>query len=1617
MQSYEASQSRCPLLELVRGLYSSEAIAELLNEFTLLSTQGYTIQLLSLESGGGGLRDQLIALRVKRRKTKRAGQVPTWRDSLTNSSRICEHCGSTKTTENNRSSAEIPDYDTTVITWQARLKQIEEREVALLAALQNLKANFSLLQTRQSGTATASRSMISVAKAPAASRPKLLQRMGSLVGLSSGSALEHQVSSTTYADQLFHAPGSVSPDPIAGTQPDRAKPLVDNMKTVGPLPTVTSENSPRIDTSSVTAFSPSKHGGLITNIEDDVNRAQLEPRQRTLLRARSQISMTRAATSSNGHATNGLPGQLLRRLSPSIAGHRKSPTYYADTLFRHRIQDPRSPSTEGLQSLSPSTKRLEAASTGAVPPVTTMSSSNATPTRLLGNSTWDFAPTMAELSTDAPTEQDRESGLDLDVDVNDGNEQSVHVGLEHSDSMSSQSIYAAERNVSVPLRRGKTQIYRRHSTMTGAVHPTGDPNDEGVDQPPTKAFRRSMTTRMMLGRNASARSSFAASFNPIHGAPTEIQTTQGDAMIDHEPETPSVRRNDGAVPDPPVAAHSVSCHARNGSDDANLPCDGDAQVTSNHGFHTPEHTSFNDLEPPLVDSVTSSAQLGVQFNLVYGTVENRVPRYGTIYYVLESMWMTLRNWQYALIVPLSPYSKFSQVRYAFVLFATICYVLWFPMELAFPEQHELTSVDAVVGVVLASDVLLTLHTGYVTPTGTIVISHWYIFWQYVKTRLVIDVAVAVPLVMHVDRRDISDIGGKWVAFALDLVTMERLAYITRFVRMIWLAHANQAGGKNNFWAWLLYSRFSHLFRIAGIVTMLVTIAHYIACIWTVLLREEGIVDEINPSWHDQYSASFYSALLLLQGEGVSTDSAGQNLFASLSVLVGSIVLAVVFGHVAILVSNFNANTTSYQHKMEEVFAMTSKLQLPLPLRERIHEYYEHLWHEYECLDGDIVQFSKELSHTLGLEVVLFKYMELVMHIPFWKDSTPDFQKQLMLRLDVRVYLPNDFIMRQGEVDDEFYMVNRGYCELSRELNKFERVTTTTMASAQTGSGNNTARSNGGLTSRRRHAHSEGGIRQSAYELDEAQRLYYSKNGGRGPKGIELVVSRGQAFGDLALLMNYPRAANVRAITHVEMCVLSRANFQAVLARYAEDRHRVVVDMLTSFMQSYEGALSRCPMLELVRSVYSPDAIAEACAKAGGHLPYPPPVLTARQAAERIYMAINVEIQDPTLKFGVGVNVRDQLIELRDQRRRKCEAANVHDNSSAPHTAFNDTSSDNKYYYHGSNKVKDTFLPKIEEPVKDNQDRRAARLQKVEEREIDILKALQELQASLNVLQVQKSAQPVTLSPNRQVFTPVDNKLAAPISRPHLLKRMGSSIGLSSGSSLIDAKSQKHEIKESPPRYADQLFGSVDVLTQSKDYQSSRKQRPHLQPIVSVKEPIKVPSETENNISTAGTSVLAVELTPSESIFSADKAKPSDQPPASSPPPGEAESAENPRIRFQRQRSRSLYESTEDDQTLPTTAAPPSTSAAREALRRNRLQRNHSQSLRSLADALTAPVAPRNSVGSLPATQIRILQRMSTFVADASGQVSSKQSPTHYADELFRRKSKGAKAGDDSDETA
>ncbi|TYZ57269.1 hypothetical protein PybrP1_008846 [[Pythium] brassicae (nom. inval.)] len=132
------------------------------------------------------------------------------------------------------------------------------------------------------------------------------------------------------------------------------------------------------------------------------------------------------------------------------------------------------------------------------------------------------------------------------------------------------------------------------------------------------------------------------------------------------------------------------------------------------------------------------------------------------------------------------------------------------------------------------------------------------------------------------------------------------------------------------------------------------------------------------------------------------------------------------------------------------------------------------------------------------------------------------------------------------------------------------------------------------------------------------------------------LSRGQAFGEVALLVNYPRTANVRAITYVEMCVLSRSDFHQNLARHPEDRSLVVLRMLTSAMERNESNGVPCPLMEVVRDVY------------GAGDPAKSEAITPAYAAELITRILITELEDESIRYGITSKLMEQLVEYRDR---------------------------------------------------------------------------------------------------------------------------------------------------------------------------------------------------------------------------------------------------------------------------------------------------------------------------------------------------------------------------------
>ncbi|RHY32413.1 hypothetical protein DYB32_002577 [Aphanomyces invadans] len=343
-----------------------------------------------------------------------------------------------------------------------------------------------------------------------------------------------------------------------------------------------------------------------------------------------------------------------------------------------------------------------------------------------------------------------------------------------------------------------------------------------------------------------------------------------------------------------------------------------------------------------------------------------------------------------------------------------------------------------------------------------------------------------------------------------LIKISRLSRVLEFLRlpMEWKR-------------WFLYSRYAHLIRLITLVVAFGVIVHVFACVWFGVVADDewaqviydASLDDVNP-----YLLSFYLALQTILGQNQLLQNDREYTFSSCVILVGAVVMAVVFGNVAILISNFYNDQNRYKSKMETLFSGMRLLRLPRELQMRIHEYYQAMYERYGTLDGHPENFKDELSKNLRVEVELFLRMAMIVRTPLFRACSNEVVRELVMKLRFQVYLPDDFVIVRGEVGHDMYFIQNGSCQVTQTMIK-RRAT-----------------------------------RSCPKDADTAP-----KRMGQGDyfgTTIYLCPSKrwdDMRLGEIALLLNCKRTANVQAIEFSELCVLSRVMFEEVTSKYTEDR--------------------------------------------------------------------------------------------------------------------------------------------------------------------------------------------------------------------------------------------------------------------------------------------------------------------------------------------------------------------------------------------------------------------------------------------------------------------------------
>ena len=216
-------------------------------------------------------------------------------------------------------------------------------------------------------------------------------------------------------------------------------------------------------------------------------------------------------------------------------------------------------------------------------------------------------------------------------------------------------------------------------------------------------------------------------------------------------------------------------------------------------------------------------------------------------------------------------------------------------------------------------------------------------------------------------------------------------------------------------------------RLATFIFWFITVVHLMACGWCII----GASDSARPAM-DQYVRALYWCLTTIAtiGYGDYTPSHDSNLqivYAMAVMIFGVGMYGYIIGNIASLIANLDVARAAYQKKMEEANEFLRTHGVPQKLQTRVRDYYAYLWETRRSVST--ASPIADLPPSLSMEVLLFLNRGLLEKVALFRDAGEPFIREVIQLLRPLVFMPGDYIIRQGGYGDRMYFLSEGDVEV------------------------------------------------------------------------------------------------------------------------------------------------------------------------------------------------------------------------------------------------------------------------------------------------------------------------------------------------------------------------------------------------------------------------------------------------------------------------------------------------------------------------------------------------------------------------------------------------------------
>ncbi|XP_078700752.1 voltage-gated delayed rectifier potassium channel KCNH8-like isoform X2 [Branchiostoma floridae x Branchiostoma belcheri] len=375
--------------------------------------------------------------------------------------------------------------------------------------------------------------------------------------------------------------------------------------------------------------------------------------------------------------------------------------------------------------------------------------------------------------------------------------------------------------------------------------------------------------------------------------------------------------------------------------------------------------------------------------------------------------------------------------------------------------------DVIVEMLFIVDIILNFRTTYVTSSGQVVYDARSIALNYAKTWFFVDLMAAVPFdLLYAVNVEISPRPTR-----PNEVDQTSFVHLMKTVRLLRLARLMQKLDR-----WSQYS--------ALVLTLLMSffglLAHWLACIWYVIGREElkthrwelGWLFELSrridqpyalgagcgaaanssifnstsnftegtdllrpseggPDITSAYLTALYFTLSSLTSVGfgnVSANTNAEKIFSVCTMMIGALMHAAVFGNVTAIIQRLYSRRSEYHTKTKDLKEFTKLHNIPKALKTRMLEYFQAHWSENHGIDK--ADMMKDFPDELRADIAMVMHKE-ILSLPLFENASQGCLRSLSLHIKTTFCAPGEYLVRHGDAMTTMYFVCNGSLEILR----------------------------------------------------------------------------------------------------------------------------------------------------------------------------------------------------------------------------------------------------------------------------------------------------------------------------------------------------------------------------------------------------------------------------------------------------------------------------------------------------------------------------------------------------------------------------------------------------------